>query len=173
MDTIRLANATDAPAIADLQITNWQRSHPAIAKLLDHEDVQSQWADAITRHSGSGRVLVCERGGAVVGVAAIEFGREAGRLSLLEVEPAVRRQLIGSRLLNAVADIAAQAGCLRLSAWLSTDQSGGRLFLESTGWVTSGATRTVSTDTEEKGQHGEEETGFTEDQQELTTSLAT
>ena len=167
VDTTRLADATDSDKIALLQITNWERSHPAIAHLLDHEDVQSQWAHAITDQGTRGRVLICERDGVLVGVAAIEFDQEMGHLSLIEVAPDLRRALIGSRLLNAAADLAHRSGCVRLSCWLNEDQHDGRLFLESTGWGASGATRTLSTATEDL------DGAVVVDQIELTTSLKT
>lgn len=172
MDTVRLAAATDSANIIDLQLTNWRLTHPALAELINREDAQSQWEQSITSQSDKGRVLICERNGTLVGVAAVEFDREVGLLSLLEVEPLARRQLVGARLLNAAADIASQAGCLELSAWLSADHLGGRQFLESTGWVSTGATRTVSThlwDEDPSDEGGE----LTEDQVEFTTSLAT
>jgi N-acetylglutamate synthase-like GNAT family acetyltransferase len=165
MDTTRLAHATDANEIAELQMANWHIEHPAVARLLDPRDVQTQWEQAITNH-GSGRVLVCERNGTLVGVAAVEFKGETGLLSLLEVAPSVRRELIGSRLLNAVADIASQTGCFHLRAWLTTRQNDGKLFLESTGWAATGLTRTVRTETGVTG--GSE---LTDQQIELFTSL--
>jgi N-acetylglutamate synthase-like GNAT family acetyltransferase len=179
VDTVRLANATDAQGITQLQISNWQTTHSVLAQLLDPEDVESEWAQAITFHGDLGRVLVCERNGTLVGVIAIEFQGELGLISLLEVAPAVRRQLIGARLLNAVADIAVQAGCQHMSLWLNDDHSGAKSFLESMGWGRSGATRTVSADlgdlvdsTDDKGaQNSPHE--FTEQQCEFTTSLST
>ncbi len=163
-----MATVTDAPKIAELQLSNWQHTHPAIAQRLNRENVQSQWAHAITLQEAGGRVLVCESDGALVGVAAIEFEQEIGHLSLLEVAPEFRRQLFGSRLLNAVADIAHKTGCLQLRTWLNEDQKEGKLFLESIGWAATGATRTVSTETAEIGTPE-----LTDHQIELTTSLAT
>jgi GNAT superfamily N-acetyltransferase len=167
VDTTRLADATDSDKISRLQITNWKRSHPEIAHLLDHEDVQSQWAHAITDQGTRGRVIICERDGVLVGVAAIEFDQEIGHLSLIEVAPDLRRALIGSRLLNAAADLAHRSGCVRLSCWLNEDQHDGQLFLESTGWGVSGATRTLSTAIDDP------DSAVVVDQIELTTSLKT
>jgi GNAT superfamily N-acetyltransferase len=167
VDTTRLADATDSDKISWLQITNWKRSHPEIAHLLDHEDVQSQWAHAITDQGTRGRVIICERDGVLVGVAAIEFDQEIGHLSLIEVAPDLRRALIGSRLLNAAADLAHRSGCVRLSCWLNEDQHDGQLFLESTGWGVSGATRTLSTAIDDP------DSAVVVDQIELTTSLKT
>ena len=149
VDITRLANATDSDQITHLQITNWKLSHPEIAHLLDAEDVQSQWAHAITDQGARGRVLICERDGILVGVAAVEFDQDIGHLSLIEVAPDLRRTLIGSRLLNAAADLAHKSGCMRLNCWLNEDQHDGRLFLESTGWGISGASRTLGTVTDD------------------------
>lgn len=165
MDTVRLANATDACAITQLQLSNWRLSHTELAQSLVPEDVESAWTQAITIHGDIGRVLVCERDGNLVGIAAIEFSGEVGQISLFEVAPEVRRQLIGARLLNAVADIGSQAGCRHMSLWLNTGQSGGQQFFESMGWALSGATRTVSSVNEFP------ESQLTEQQREFTTSL--
>jgi len=150
-------------------MSNWQHSHAELAESLVTKDVENAWAQAITIHNDMGRVLVCERDGTLAGVAAIEFSGEVGQVSLLEVALEVRRQLIGSRLLNAVVDIALQSGCRHLSLWLNTEQSVGQQFFESMGWAQSGATRTVST------LNGVSDLGqpeITEQQCELTTSLA-
>ena len=56
---------------------------------------------------------------------------------------------------------------MRLSCWLNEDQHDGRLFLESTGWGASGATRTLSTATDDL------DGAVVVDQIELTTSLKT
>ncbi|MBT4948555.1 MAG: GNAT family N-acetyltransferase [Candidatus Nanopelagicales bacterium] len=167
MDITRLANATDSDQITHLQITNWKLSHPEIAHLLDAEDVQSQWAHAITDQGARGRVLICERDGILVGVAAVEFDQDIGHLSLIEVAPDLRRTLIGSRLLNAAADLAHKSGCMRLNCWLNEDQHDGRLFLESTGWGISGASRTLGTVTDDPDRT------VVAHQIELTTSLET
>jgi GNAT superfamily N-acetyltransferase len=167
VDITRLANATDSDQITHLQITNWKLSHPEIAHLLDAEDVQSQWAHAITDQGARGRVLICERDGILVGVAAVEFDQDIGHLSLIEVAPDLRRTLIGSRLLNAAADLAHKSGCMRLNCWLNEDQHDGRLFLESTGWGISGASRTLGTVTDDPDRT------VVAHQIELTTSLET
>ena len=167
VDITRLANATDSDQITHLQITNWKLSHPEIAHLLDAEDVQSQWAHAITDQGARGRVLICERDGILVGVAAVEFDQDIGHLSLIEVAPDLRRTLIGSRLLNAAAALAHKSGCMRLNCWLNEDQHDGRLFLESTGWGISGASRTLGTVTDDPDRT------VVAHQIELTTSLET
>jgi N-acetylglutamate synthase-like GNAT family acetyltransferase len=169
VDTVRLANATDARAITQLQLSNWQVSHPELVQSLVSKDVEAAWAQAITIHSDIGRVVVCERDGTLVGVATIEFSGEVGQISFIEVAPQVRRQLIGSRLLNAVADIAYQSGCRHMSLWLNAEQSVGQQFFESMGWARSGATRTVST---VSGVSDPGQPEITEHQCELTTSLA-
>ena len=143
MDSTRLAKATDAPLITELQLANWHISHPEIAEFLDSRDVQDQWESAIKDQGSRGRVLVCERDLVVVGVAAIEFEDQLGQLSLLEVTPTCRRQLIGSRLLNAVADIAGRAGASSMYSWVATADTSAQEFLESTGFTHTGATRTI------------------------------
>ena len=138
-----MAKATDAPLITELQLANWHISHPEIAEFLDSRDVQVQWESAIRDQGSRGRVLVCERDLVVVGVAAIEFEDQLGQLSLLEVTPTCRRQLIGSRLLNAVADIAGRAGASSMYSWVATADTSAQEFLESTGFTHTGATRTI------------------------------
>lgn len=169
-----MANATDAQGITQLQISNWRLTHSVLAQSLDPREVESAWAQAITIYSDLGRVLVCERDGTLVGVTAIEFQGELGLISLLEVAPAVRRQLIGARLVNAVADIAGQAGCRHMSLWLNNNQSEAKKFFESIGWAPSGATRIVSVDLAESPDTRDLQipgSELTEQQYELTTLL--
>ena len=163
-----MANATDAPRITQLQISNWQLSVPEVAQKLIPAEVESKWAQAITFHGDIGRVLVCEREGNLIGIAAIEFSGEASLLSLLEVAPEFRRQLVGARLINAVADLAQQAGCHHMTLWLNVDQTDAQLFFESMGWAPSGATRTVSSS--DLNEHPQPE--LTEQQREFTTNLS-
>lgn len=169
MDTVRLANASDAQGVAQIQISNWQFAHPAVAQTLDLAEVESAWAQAVINQNDIGRVLVCERDGKLIGTAAIEFNGHVGVLSLLEVAHEVRRQLVGARLLNAVADIARQAGCQQLSLWLSTGELAGQQFFKSLGWAPSGATRVVSTINDALDSHLNPPQ--TEQQLELVTSL--
>ncbi len=167
-----MASATDAPGITQLQISNWQLTHSVLAQSLDPGEVESAWTQAITIHGAMGRVLVCERDGTLVGVTAIEFQGESGLISLLEVAPEFRRQLIGARLLNAVADIAGQAGCRQMSVWLNDDQSDAKKFFESIGWALSGGTRTVSATVMDTSGQQAYDSELTEQQCELTTSLS-
>ena len=87
MDTVRLANAMDAPAITQLQLSNWQLSHAELAQTLVSEDVEFAWAQAITIHTDLGRVLICERDGTLVGVAAVEFWGKSARFPSSRLSP--------------------------------------------------------------------------------------
>jgi GNAT superfamily N-acetyltransferase len=61
------------------------------------------------------------------------------------VEPRWGRRGHGSRLLSAVADLAAGSGAARLQVWLLEDDRVSAGFYESAGWAPDGWVRTLDT----------------------------
>jgi RimJ/RimL family protein N-acetyltransferase len=61
------------------------------------------------------------------------------------VEPRWGRRGHGSRLLAAVADLAAATGAARLSTWVAEADEVTARFLESAGWARAGWARTLDT----------------------------
>lgn len=154
----RLARIDDAPHIARLQATSWE-SRGIIdinADVPDYIiDATQHWEVAIRDMQSDGRVLVVEAQGEIVGFAAISVsGPDAfSELLALEVDPQRRRQGIGSRLINATADIAERMNALKIRAWVEKDEIAARALLRETGWAESGSTRLTQS---ESGQNRNE-----------------
>ncbi|MDK3257822.1 GNAT family N-acetyltransferase [Blastococcus capsensis] len=152
--SVRPARPGDAPAIARVQATTWRTAYRAVlpAAVLDQWDddaVTASWREAITapptpRH----RVLVAVERDQVVGFAAVApvaDDPEAAELGPLLVEPRWGRRGHGSRLLAAVADLAAGDGVQRIQMWLPESDRVSAGFLESAGWAADGWARTLET----------------------------
>lgn len=154
----RLARIDDAPRIARLQATSWESR--GIISFTDDEadqfaEATQQWEIAIRDMQSQGRVLVVEIHGEVVGFAAISVSQPAefSELVALEVDPTHRREGIGSRLINAAADIAVRMNAHMIRAWVEESEIAAQTLLRETGWATSGATRVTQN---ESGQNRNE-----------------
>lgn len=114
-----------------------------------------QWEVAIRDMQSYGRVIVVEAPGEVVGFAAISIPQpdDFSELLALEVDPKHRRLGIGSRLINATADIAKRMNALMIRAWVEEDEIAAQALLRETGWDVSGATRVTQN---ESGQNRNE-----------------
>ena len=152
--SVRPARPGDAPAIARVQGTTWRTAYRDVlpAALLDGWDdaaVGASWRAAITapptpRH----RVLVAVEREEVVGFAAVTpVADDPGAVELgpLLVEPRWGRRGHGSRLLAAVADLAASDGVQRAQAWILESDRVSAGFFESAGWAPDGWARTLET----------------------------
>jgi GNAT superfamily N-acetyltransferase len=160
--SVRPARPDDAAAIARVQLVTWRAAYRTIlpAELLDDWDepaAADTWRTAIVAPPTPGHsVLVALDGAVVAGFAA--FGPaelDAGQTPLpdgptsevtaLLVEPRWGRRGHGSRLLAAVADLAASSGVVRLQMWLPEDDAVTARFLDGAGWAADGWVRTLDT----------------------------
>lgn len=81
------------------------------------------------------RAWIADRGGVVVGSVFLMLeGNEVGRLRLLYVEPSMRGQGLGRRLVDACIDGARAAGCARLDLWTNDILSSARRIYETAGF---------------------------------------
>ncbi|PWW23307.1 L-amino acid N-acyltransferase YncA [Geodermatophilus normandii] len=161
--SVRPAVAGDAPEIARVQGETWRIAYrdvlPASAlDAWDATEAEAAWSAAVTGPPTPAHgVLVALDGGRVVGFAAYgppelapdEQADPAGpttELAVLLVEPRWGRRGHGSRLLAAVADLAAGNGTARLSAWVAEGDRVTARFLESAGWARDGWARTLDAD---------------------------
>ncbi|GAB3323148.1 GNAT family N-acetyltransferase [Geodermatophilus aquaeductus] len=161
--SVRPAVAGDAPEIARVQGETWRIAYrdvlPASAlEAWDAGEAEAAWTAAVTRPPTPAHgVLVALEGPRVVGFAAYgppelaadEQADPAGpttELAVLLVEPRWGRRGHGSRLLAAVADLAAGNGTARLSAWVAEGDRVTAAFLESAGWARDGWARTLDAD---------------------------
>ena len=160
--SVRPARADDAEAIARVQLVTWRAAYRALlpATVLDEWDEAAAvdaWRAAVVAPPTAGHgVLVALDAAVVTGFAA--YGpaeRAAGDTDLpsgatdevtaLLVEPRWGRRGHGSRLLAAVADLAAAAGVVRLQLWLPEGDSVTARFLGGAGWAADGWVRTLDT----------------------------
>lgn len=157
MFTTRLARIDDARGIARVQLESWADRDIALPSPPDLIEVANQWEVAIRDQQSSGRLVVVEKdsdsmiigssrtvGSArIVGCAGIVTSPDPrlSELVLLEVAPSERRQMVASRLLNAIADIAQGFGADSIHAWVGVEEIAALTLLESAGWKLTGAQR--------------------------------
>jgi len=154
---VRPARPDDAPAIARVQLVTWRTAYRRLlpAEVLDDWDeaaAADAWRAAVvappTRAHG---VLVALDGVEVTGFAAFGPPEEASpdapttEVTALLVEPRWGRRGHGSRLLAAVADLAADAGATELQMWLPEADEVTARFLAGAGWAADGWVRTLDT----------------------------
>jgi GNAT superfamily N-acetyltransferase len=160
--SVRPARAEDAEAIARVQLVTWRAAYRTLlpAAVLDEWDepaaVAAWRSAAVEPPTPAHGLLVALDGGVVTGfvaygpaeLAAGEEplpGRPTNELAALLVEPRWGRRGHGSRLLAAVADLAAAAGVARLQMWLPEDDAVTERFLAGAGWAADGWVRTLDT----------------------------
>jgi GNAT superfamily N-acetyltransferase len=156
--SVRPARAGDAEAIAQVQLVTWRTAYRALLPeaVLDEWDssaaVAAWRAAVLSPPSPAHGVLVAVDGVEVTGFAAYgppegdsePDGRTAEVTALL-VEPRWGRRGHGSRLLAAVADLAAGTGVARLEMWLPEADAVTAGFLTGAGWAADGWARTLDT----------------------------
>ena len=152
--SVRPATADDAPELARIQAAVWRAVHDGrlpedVLDAVGSPDAADQWRSAATAPpSPRHRVLTALAGDVVVGFAALapasdpdtSPGVDAELLALC-VDPAATGAGHGSRLVNAVADLARIDGFQHLQAWLAADETDLRDFLAGAGWDLDGAGR--------------------------------
>ncbi|MBM7805427.1 GNAT superfamily N-acetyltransferase [Geodermatophilus bullaregiensis] len=158
--SVRPAVPADAADVARVQGTTWQAAFRGVLPdaVLDEWDAAAAaaaWTAAVTAPPTPAHgVLVALDGAQVVGFAAygppeLGAGEEphpegpSTELAVLLVEPRWGRRGHGSRLLAAVADLAAGTGAARLQAWVAERDAVTAAFLESAGWARDGWARTL------------------------------
>jgi ribosomal protein S18 acetylase RimI-like enzyme len=148
--SVRVAWASDAPAIAQVQLTGWQEMYDAaLPPGATTDSVADAWRTALDKPGDArNRVLVALARARVVGYAITTPSDDPdadqvadGVIAELYVLPAERRQGHGSRLLQACAETLAADRFTRLTCWLATTDDDARRFLTEAGWAADGATR--------------------------------
>jgi len=160
--SVRPARAHEAEDIARVQAVAWRTAYRSLLPLevldgWDESAAARTWAAAITAPPTPGHgVLVAVERDVVVGFAAYgpaelsdgEAQHPAGpttEVATLLVEPRWGRRGHGSRLLAAVADLAAGSGARRLQSWLPEADRVSARFFESAGWAPDGWARALDT----------------------------
>lgn len=102
---LRLAELNDAEAIT--AVINAAFRH-AESFLIDRDRID---LDSVRSLLGTGKFLLAEEGGVVVGCVYVELRGERAYLGLLSVDPGQQKAGLGSKLMNAAEDYCAKAGC--------------------------------------------------------------
>lgn len=152
--SVRLAWATDASAIAEVQLAAWREAYAevfpaALLTGLAAEDFAQRWEQSISRPSDARqRVLVALERATVRGFAATlpasdadaDPGRD-GEVAEFVVAPGHRGTGHGSRMLHAVVDTLRADAFSRATIWLNATNDALRGFLTDQGWAPDGAHR--------------------------------
>jgi ribosomal protein S18 acetylase RimI-like enzyme len=151
--SVRRAGPNDAAAVGIVQEAVWQETYaprvPAdVAAQFTSAGFASAWRRSLADPPpGVYALLVACAGEQVVGYAAIGPSQDldgeptTGLLMEIGVHPHGRRSGHGSRLLNAAADILAEAGATEITAWLPADAEETRAFFGASGLQPDGAYR--------------------------------
>lgn len=154
----RVAWADDAPTIARLQLATRRADLadllPPGALDFDPDVAADAWHETLTRPpDGRVRVLVALERNRVTGFAITSPALDPdcdpvadAELMELTVDPAVRRQGHGSRLLQATVDTMVADRFRRTVLWATATDDALRGFLESAGWSPDGAYRELDLD---------------------------
>jgi GNAT superfamily N-acetyltransferase len=154
--SVRPATPGDADELARIQAAVWAVVHGGalpedLLEAVGSTEATERWRTAIAEPpSPRHRVLTALAGEQVVGFAALAPAADPdtiasldGELLALCVDPASAGGGHGSRLVNAVADVARDDGVHHLHAWLATAETELRAFLAGAGWADDGATRSL------------------------------
>ena len=163
--SVRVAWAADAPAMADVQVRAWQRAYQGMIppEALDTDAVAAYWTTSLGKPTDArNRALVAvqrqpdqeaHEEGRVVGVAATGPCTDPdadpvadGELLLLAVDPDATRQGHGSRLLQAAMDTLRADRFTRVVTWVFSTDDRLREFLTGAGWSADGAHRELAGD---------------------------
>ncbi|AYG59399.1 GNAT family N-acetyltransferase [Rhizobium jaguaris] len=110
----RPATVADATAIAELHVAVWRDTYRELAPIeafraLDAARRQARWTAALAEPGHHQLVLVAEQGDRLVGIGAVGAPSQAafegrGEIRSLYVDPAIKRQGLGRRLMAKLAE---------------------------------------------------------------------
>jgi GNAT superfamily N-acetyltransferase len=163
---VRAARASDADALADLQLDCWREAYAgvlppgALARLVaGRDEIVERWRSSAVEPPGPRyHVLVAVHADAVastvVGMAALGPAEEpvdvnpavVAELLVLEVAAAHRGAGHGTRLLAAAVDHLRADGFVQAVLWVDDGDSASAGLLQACGWARDGTTRTLDLD---------------------------
>ncbi|NQU46823.1 MAG: GNAT family N-acetyltransferase [Chlorobium sp.] len=136
MVQVRTARLADIDACASLLGVLFGQE----AEFTPEYDVQARSLTMILEHPETGRILVYEEKGRILGMVLLLFTISTalgGRVALLEdmvVMPGRRRKGIGAKLMERAIIEAETAGCLRVTLLTDRDNAAGHGFYQSAGF---------------------------------------
>lgn len=101
---VRVADAGDAEAVSGVINAAFRKAE---SFLIDHDRIDLQ---TVRELFGTGKFLVAEEGGVVVGCVHVEMRGDRSYLGLLSVNPDGQKSGVGSKLMTAAEDYCAKAG---------------------------------------------------------------
>ncbi|MDP9444859.1 MAG: GNAT family N-acetyltransferase [Actinomycetota bacterium] len=153
---VRVALASDAERIAELQVRAWRQAYAAalpadVLDSFDTHDFATRWQRAIARpNEARRRILV-----ALDSVDVVGFGLTApaddpdadpaydGQVAEFLVAPERTGRGHGSRLMQGCADTLRADRFTRATIWVNADDDALRGFLSTAGWAPDGAHRVL------------------------------
>lgn len=152
--SVRAARPQDAPEVARVQAAAWRSAYadvlpPELLTAVSGPESVATWAAAIEQPpSPRHRLLVALEGTAVAGFASVVPASDADldpgedlEIQALYVLPQHTGHGHGSRLVNAIGDLAAEGGAGLVTAWVSQQEDGLARLLTGAGWAADGAAR--------------------------------
>jgi ribosomal protein S18 acetylase RimI-like enzyme len=149
--SIRRAKASDAKAIAKVQMASWQAAYRGLLpdRLLgglSAVGAERRWRRRL--EDGTGQVLVCEREGRMAGFIAFGPGRdddavaeEVAEIYALYLDPRDWRQGYGSALLGEALAALREQGYAEVTLWVLDNNQRGIGFYEASGFSCDGASK--------------------------------
>lgn len=148
---IRTATVDDAHAIATVHVASWQTAYRGLMpdEVLDGlsvEQRESGWRQIFTDPDATGRLLVAERGGDVVGWATFGPGRDTeaggqGELWGLYAHPNSFSTGVGHALISIVEAALRKDGFTSAYLWVLDGNERAAAFYERHGWCEDGTVK--------------------------------
>lgn len=149
MAFVRAAHPDDAPQIADVHLRAWQERYSdwpdsVWRDLQSTESIDTWRRDALAPPSSAHHILVAtDDEDRVCGFLVLEPDPDGdARIDLFEIDPHVRTQGHGSRLISAAAEYARADSATGLTLWLDQGSPASR-FLTESGWGPRGVRRVL------------------------------
>lgn len=150
---IRVAELTDAMALAQVRVTSWKSAYHGLlpASFLDRlavEDGEARWKEILTE--GQTKTLVYEQDDNVVGFVCFGESRDddvkgtTGEVHGIYLLPNVWRQGYGRALLTKALKSLRRQGFSEVTLWVLNNNHRAIGFYEATGFKADGATKVVT-----------------------------
>lgn len=148
---IRAAAVDDAHGIAVVHVTSWQTAYRGLMPddVLDGLSIEQReegWRRILDDSHATGRTIVADRDGAIVGWASFGPGRDAeasgqGELWGLYARPDEFSTGVGHALISAAETALRQGGFTSAYLWVLDGNDRAATFYERLGWIEDGAVK--------------------------------
>lgn len=150
---VRVAQPEDAGSIAAVHVASWRAAYKGMLPETFLENLSLGEKETLAQasiqqpESNAHRLLVLDRGGQILGFAALgpEGSAASGKVAeifAIYLHPSVWGQGLGRLLLNRGLETLRQAGFTRATLWVLERNERARAFYDAGGWIPDGKTRT-------------------------------